>query len=195
MEQVPIAIDGIAFYVHPQVSIPGLSLSQIRDIFTGKITNWKEVEGQDLPIVPWVHSSQASGIADFIEENVLVGEKLASSVQAARTPTESLRRVANIPGAIGYATASIVVGQNSVRLLPIGEEAGQAFVPPFAPNAPATVNESAFANGSYPLTRRLFIVIKRDGRLDEQAGIVYTNLLLSDEGQRLIEQAGFVPIR
>jgi phosphate transport system substrate-binding protein len=57
------------------------------------------------------------------------------------------------------------------------------------------VNEAAFADGSYPVTRRLFVILKRDGKLDEQAGVAYANLLLSDEGQALVKKAGFVPIR
>jgi len=67
-------------------------------------------------------------------------------------------------------------------------------VSPFAGDSLATVNKSAFANGAYPLTRRLFVVIKRDGRLDEQAGVAYTNMILSDQGQELVEKAGFVPL-
>ena len=50
LEQIPVAIDGVAFYVNPQVSISGLNLSQVRDIFAGKITNWKAVGGPDLQI-------------------------------------------------------------------------------------------------------------------------------------------------
>jgi len=61
-------------------------------------------------------------------------------------------------------------------------------------NQLAALNKSAFADGSYPLTRRLFVVIKRDGRLDEQAGVAYTNMILSNEGQELVEKAGFVPL-
>jgi phosphate transport system substrate-binding protein len=57
------------------------------------------------------------------------------------------------------------------------------------------VNKTAFTDGTYPLTRRIFVVIKQDGKLDEQAGVAYANMLLSDEGQKLVEEAGFVPIR
>jgi len=67
-------------------------------------------------------------------------------------------------------------------------------VSPFAGDSLAALNKSAFADGSYPLTRKLFVVIKRDGRLDEQAGVAYTNMILSNEGQELVEKAGFVPL-
>jgi phosphate transport system substrate-binding protein len=52
LDQAPVAIDGLASYTHPGISIPGLSVSQLQDIYTGKITNWKEVGGPDLAIVP-----------------------------------------------------------------------------------------------------------------------------------------------
>jgi len=204
LEQVPVAIEGIAFYVNPLVSIPGLSLSQVGDIFTGKITNWKALGGPDLPITPFSPNVQVSGTADVLKEKVLAGKEFSPSVQEVETTTESIRKVAKTPGGIGYATASVVIGQktinplplSNIHLLPLSTGAGQVFVSPTSgANDIGGVNRAAFANGSYPLTRRIFVIIKRDGRLDEQAGSAYTNLLLSNEGQRLVEQAGFVPIR
>ncbi|BAU06481.1 hypothetical protein NIES592_15175 [Fischerella major NIES-592] len=50
-------------------------------------------------------------------------------------------------------------------------------------------------DGTYPFTRRLFIVIRRDGTPDRTAGIAYVNMLLSKEGQKLVEKAGYVPLR
>jgi len=50
-------------------------------------------------------------------------------------------------------------------------------------------------NGDYPLTRNIFVDIRRDGTFNEQAGVAYANLLLSWEGQRLVEQAGLIPFR
>jgi phosphate transport system substrate-binding protein len=57
------------------------------------------------------------------------------------------------------------------------------------------VNQVAIVNNIYPITRRLFVIIKRDGRLDEQAGFAYVNLFLSEEGQQLVEEAGLARIR
>lgn len=98
--QIPVAIDGIAFYVNPQVSIPGLTLNQIRDIFTGKINNWKQVGGPDLPIIPFNRNPQYSGTADFIKTKVLAGAEFGSNVRQVETTTDSIRLVAKIPGGI-----------------------------------------------------------------------------------------------
>lgn len=203
LEQVPVAIDGIAFYVNPQVSISGLSLSQIKDIFTGKVTNWKALGGPDLPIAPFSRNPQVSGTVEFLQEKVLAGEKFGSNVQEVLNVTESLRKVAETSGGISYATASEVIKQktvNSVPLsvvspLPVSESAAQNYVSPFADVDKTAINKAAFTNGTYPLTRLIFVIIKRNGGIDEQAGSAYVKLLFTDEGQQLIEQAGFIPIR
>ena len=194
LEQVPVAIDGIAFYVNPGLAIPGLTLAQIKDIFTGKITNWKEVGGPNLKVTPFSRNAKAGGTVDFVIEGVLEKQAFGSSVQEVRDTTQSIREVAKTSGGIGYATASEVVGQGTIRPLPLAKDATQGFVSPFAGDNLGAVNKSAFVDGSYFLTRRLFVVIKRDGRLDEQAGVAYTNMMLSNEGQEFVQKAGFVPL-
>ncbi|HEY9779619.1 MAG TPA: substrate-binding domain-containing protein [Leptolyngbyaceae cyanobacterium] len=201
--QIPVAIDGIAFYVNPQVSIPGLTLNQIRDIFIGKINNWKLVGGPDLPIILFSRNPQYSGTAHFIKTKVLAGAEFSPNVRQVETTTDSIRLVAKIPGGISYATASEVIGQKSIdplslaiiNPLPLSLTDNKEFISPFDINNKDIVNSVAFANGSYPLTRRLFIIIKRNGGVDEQAGIAYANLLFSEEGQLMLQQAGFAPIR
>jgi ABC-type phosphate transport system substrate-binding protein len=59
----------------------------------------------------------------------------------------------------------------------------------------SSLNELAFQTGEYPITRRLFVIIKQNGQLDEQAGEIYANLLLTNQGQQLIKKAGFVSLR
>jgi phosphate transport system substrate-binding protein len=168
LEQIPVAIDGIALYVSRQLSIPGLTLAQIKDIYTGKITNWNQVGGPNLAITPLSRNPQDGG-----------------------TP-ESIRKAANTPGGIGYATASEVCNQEMVKPIPIARGANQGFV---SPCEGKLVNKPVFANDTYPITRRLFAIVKRDGKLDEQAGVAYANLLLSEEGQQIVDRAGLVPIR
>ena len=122
---------------------------------------------------------------------------LGDNVKEVRDTTESIRRVAtDLLGGVSYATSSEVINQQMIRLLPVSKEAGgQEFVSPCADSTHTVINEKTFADGSYPITRRLFVILKRDGRADEQAGVAYANMLLSDEGQKLSEQAGFVRIR
>ncbi len=195
LKQVPVAIDGIAVYVTPQLSLQGLTLSQLKDIFTGKITNWKAVGGPDLKITPFSRNLNAGSTVDFFYEEVLNKEPFDSRVQKVRDTTDSIRKVARTPGGIGYATASQLIFQPTIRALPLSREANEAFISPFADANASAVNKTAFNNGSYPIIRRLFVVIKKDGGLDENAGLAYVNLLLTDEGQQLVEKVGFVAIR
>jgi phosphate transport system substrate-binding protein len=198
LEQVPVGIDGIAFYVNPELiakGVQGITVAQARDIFTGKIKNWQEIGGPNIPIVPVSRNLQAGGTVDFFVEQVLNKQPLGANVKEATTTTLSIREVATILGGISYATASEVINQKTIRLLPLAKETNQPFISPCTDQTCVEVNQTAFTDNSYPITRRLFVIIKRDGKLDEQAGVAYANMILSDEGQKFVQQKGFVPIR
>jgi phosphate transport system substrate-binding protein len=167
----------------------------VRDIFTGKIANWQAVGGPNIPITAVSRDPSAGGTVDFFIENVLEKQPLGKAVNIARDATDSIRKVAAAPGGIGFATSTESINQRTIRLLALGKGGHQSFVSPCGDAACTLVNEAAFADSSYPVTRRLFVILKRDGKLDEQAGVAYANLLLSDEGQALVKKAGFVPIR
>ncbi|MCS6782565.1 MAG: PstS family phosphate ABC transporter substrate-binding protein [Gloeomargarita sp. SKYBB_i_bin120] len=195
LEQVAIAFDALAIYVHPQVraALPGLTVAQVREIFTGRVTNWRQVGGPNLPVVPFSRNLQAGGTVDFFKETVLLGDSLGPNVREIRDTTHSLRQVGKTPGGVGYATVSEVVRQEMVRIVPIAKGPGAPYVAPDLNGQ--QVNLDVITNGAYPITRRLFIIIKRDGTLDEKASVAYANLFLSDEGQQLVKEAGFAPLR
>jgi phosphate transport system substrate-binding protein len=102
------------------------------------------------------------------------------------------------------ASASNLVGQCTVKPLPISRDDRSKFVAPYqgklippdkCPKQRNKLNVKAIQNDEYPLTRRLFVIIKQNGQVDEQAGEAYAKLLTTDEGQKLIKEAGFIPIR
>jgi phosphate transport system substrate-binding protein len=203
LKQIAVAIDGIAIAVNPQLNIPGLTLAQLKDIYTGKLTNWQQLNGPNLPITPYSRRLEEGGTIQFFDENVLGGEKFGNNVNFIPTTTQALREVAKNPGGIYYASAPEVVRQCSVKPLPLGRKSEQLVPPykePFIPlqNCPQQrnqINATAFQTGDYPITRRLFVIVKQNGQTDQQAGETYANLLLTDQGQKLITQAGFVRIR
>jgi phosphate transport system substrate-binding protein len=203
IKDIAVALEGIAIAVRPDLNVPGLTLTQLKDIYTGRVTNWRQLNGPDLPIVPFSRQVADSGTVEFFVENVLANQSFGSNVRLISTTTEALRQVGANPGAIYFASAPEVVGQCSVKPLPIGQQAGQ-FVPPYqeplippaqCPAQKNQLNAEALQNAQYPLTRRLFVVIKQDGQIDQQAGEAYANLLLTNQGQDLLTQAGFVRIR
>lgn len=203
LTEIPVAIDGIAVAINPSLNIPGLTLAQLKNIYTGKITNWQEVGGANLPIIAYSRRLEEGGTIQFFAENVLDKEKFGASVQFIPTTTQAIRELARNPGGIYYASAPEIVGQCTVKSLPLGRQSDRLISPykmPFiplqeCPQRRNQINATAFASGEYPITRRLFLIVKQNEQSDRQAGEAYANFLLTDHGQELIAKAGFVRIR
>ncbi len=192
LKQVPFAMDALVFYTHQDISIPGLSVDQLQDIYKGKLTNWKQVGGPDVPIVPFARDPKASGLL-----NELLGEEAeqySSKVQLVRDNTESIRKVASTPGGISFGGNALVIGQQSIRPLAIAKANTQEYVQPFIDDG-KRINVTAVRNGTYPMTRRRFVVYRQDGTIDQLAGEAYANMLLSKEGQQIVEKARLIPLR
>ncbi|MEM6399147.1 MAG: PstS family phosphate ABC transporter substrate-binding protein [Cyanobacteria bacterium P01_D01_bin.116] len=202
LEEIPVAIDGIAVAVNPNLNIPGLTLNQLKDIYTGKITNWQQVGGENQAIVAYSKISEG-GTVEFFVNNVLKKEDFGGNIEKISTTTEALRKVSKEKGGIYYASAPEVVGQCGIKPLAVGRTESTLVSPYKEPYVPLSecpqkrnqLNVDAFRSDEYPMTRRLFVVVKKNGQIDEQAGAAYANLLLTDEGQKVISKAGFVRIR
>ncbi|GAB1538471.1 PstS family phosphate ABC transporter substrate-binding protein [Scytonema sp. NUACC21] len=187
LKEIPVAIDGLAVVVNPNLNISGITINQFDDIFAGKITNWQQVGGQDLKIQPYGKKGRDTG----------------KHFKLVETTTEAVRKVAGDPGGVYWAAAPLLVPQCTVKPIPIGRDS-QKFIPPYQPPLSSTsqcsqygrkVNIDAIRTGEYPLSRRLVVVIKQNGRFEQQTGEAYANLLLTVQGQRMIAKAGFVNIR
>ncbi|MEL6129848.1 MAG: serine/threonine-protein kinase, partial [Cyanobacteria bacterium J06628_4] len=108
LEEIPVAIEGVAVAVHPELSLTNVSLAELRDIYTGRTNNWQQLGGPDLPVIP-ISRNDLGGTVQFFSQAVLNGEALASNVQRSINTTEALRLTANTPGAIYFASAPEVV--------------------------------------------------------------------------------------
>jgi len=203
LKQTAVAIDGLAIAVNPNLDIPGLTIDQIRAIYTGKVTNWNQVGGPNLQILPFSRQISDGGTVEFFVQDILANQSFGSNVEFVSDTTQALRRLAVTPGGIYYASAPEVVPQCTIKSLPLGRGSGE-FIPPYqepfvplsqCPSSRNSLNLEAFQTGQYPITRNLFVVIKQNGQSDEQAGDAYANFLLTTQGQELIEQTGFVRIR
>jgi phosphate transport system substrate-binding protein len=192
LEQVPVALDGVAFFTHPGLNITGLSLDQVQDIFRGKVTNWEEVGGPNLPIVPVSLDPKLTSTIQVLFEG-LEEATLSPEAVIMRDYTAAIRKVSEIPGAISYASAPSVIGQQTIHLLALAKTGSNQYVQ--VSTKDHQINAEALWDGTYPFTRRLFVIIRRDGTLDEKAGVAYVNFLLSADGQQIIERSGFVAIR
>ncbi len=186
LQQVPIAIDGIVIFGNNQIPIKGLSLDQVRDIFTGKITNWKQLKGQDLPITPVLLSPEDIELLGL--DNAA---NIPSTTKYVSNYTLALRKVIATPGTISFASSSLVQNQQLIKVFGLAEENSRNYISPVIAGKP---NLKIFKSGNYPLTRRLFLVIRQDGTPDRLAGKAYAQMLLSREGQAIVREAGLVPL-
>lgn len=202
LRQIPIAIDGIAIAVHPDLQIAGLTIEQLKKIYTGKIVNWKEVGGADIPITPYSRKEEEGGTVSFFADNVMGDDDFGTNIVFVKDTTDGIRKVSSNIGGVYYATATEIVYQCLVKSLPIGRLQDKLIPPyqePFVPSSECPkkrnkVNKEAFKRGEYPIARRLFVIIKRNGQIDESAGNAYANFLLTEQGQDLVDRAGFVRI-
>lgn len=197
LKEIPIAIDGMAIIVNPNLNIEGLTVQQFCDIYSGKITNWEQLGGENQKITPYLKQDQDVFPCDLEVKDV------TKNVKFIGITTEAIRQVANDKGGIYWSSASLLVSQCTVKTIPVGKSENQ-LIPPYkmpyipldqCPQNRNQINIEVFRNGEYPLSRRLLVIVKEDGQQAQQAGEAYANLLLTEQGQKMIEELGFVPLR
>ncbi len=172
-----VALDGIAVVVNKDLGVDDLTLEQISDIFTGKITNWKDVGGADLAI-SCVGRESGSGTRDGFES--VTGTKDACVLEQELTSTGAvISAVGSNKNAIGYASLSAVEGQADIVALKVdGVEC----------------SEENVQNGKYALQRPFVLVTIEGGTLSEAAQAFF-DFMLSPEAGDLIRKAGVVPVK
>jgi phosphate transport system substrate-binding protein len=201
LEQRQVGIDAIAVVVNPALKVPGLTVEQLQQIYLGQINNWKQLGGPDLAIIPFSQHPENADVLLASGKEVLDKQALGSNVQYIYSTTEALRRVNQTPGGLYYASARGVVHQCMVKPLPLGITSAQ-LIPPYrepfvssneCPQNRNQLNTEVIKNGSYPITTRLFVIIKQNQGQEQQAGEAYARLLETYQGQKVIKQVGFVP--
>ena len=180
-----VARDAIAVVVHPSNPVDGLTLQQISDIYTGKITNWSQVAGEDRPIVLLSRESNSGTYVYFLENVIRLGEResdLLFSPDTLLMPSSEgiSAEVRQNPNAIGYDGLGYVTSDQ--KMVAVARDADGPYVLP----AVETVND-----GSYPISRPLYVYTAGE---PTGAVKVYLDWILS-EGQALVPKLGFVPLR
>jgi len=180
-----VARDAIAIVVHPSNPVNGLTLQQISDIYTGKITNWQQVGGENRPIVLLSRESNSGTYVYFLENVIRLGDEeshLLFSPDTLLMPSSEgiSAEVRQNPNAIGYDGLGYVTPDQKV--LAVARDAESPYVLPSV----ATVND-----GSYPISRPLYMYTA-----GQPAGQVkeYIDWILG-EGQALVPKVGFVPLQ
>ncbi|MBK7203798.1 PstS family phosphate ABC transporter substrate-binding protein [Candidatus Amarolinea dominans] len=179
-----VARDAIAVVVNPSNPVNGLTLAQISDIYQGKITNWRQVGGEDRPIVLLSRESNSGTYVYFLENVLRLGQKsdiLFSPDTLLMPSSEGISaEVRQNPNAIGYDGLGYVTSDQKV--IAVAQDPDGPYVKPSV----ATVND-----GSYPVSRPLFMIT-----VGQPTGQVkdYLDWILRD-GQALVVELGFVPLR
>jgi phosphate transport system substrate-binding protein len=180
-----IARDAIAVIVNPENPVSQLTLKQISDIYSGKISNWSEVGGEDRPIVRLSRETNSGTHVYFLETVIRLGnskDKTLFSMDTLLLPSSEgiIAEVRQNPNAIGYDGLGYV--PKDLKVIAIAKEKGGAYVLPSI----ATVNDK-----SYPIARDLYMYTN-----GEPTGIIKTYLdwILSSEAQQIVADLGFVPV-
>lgn len=203
LKQEAVAYDALAVVVHPQLKISGLTVAQLRDIYRGKVTNWRDLGGPDLKIVPFSRDENSGGSVSSFKDLVLSTTD-TFQYQKVSSTTQGLQRVKTTPGGIYYgASEEVIVDSCYTKPIAIGNSIGNLIKPyqePLQSSADCIkgqrnrLNTEVVKRHEYPLTRTIYVVIKADGSDRQKAGEAYANLLRTKQGQGLLEKAGFVSI-
>ena len=178
LRRVAMALDGIAVFVNDANPVKELSLEQLRGIYTGSITNWKEVGGPSHVIVIYGRENN-SGTYGYFKEHVLKNEDFAEVTQTLPGTAAVVSAVVNDKFGIGYGG---VAWDKGVRALPIRKDEKTAAVEPTLEN---------IISGSYPISRELYWFFNGVPTGDIKQ---FMNWALSEDGQKVAQAVDYVPL-
>lgn len=173
-----VAWDALAVIVNPKNNVSQLTRQQLEDIFTGKITNWKQVGGADLKIVVYSRET-SSGTYEFFKESILKNKNYMASVLSMPATGAIIQSVAQTPGAIGYVGHAYV--NKSVKALKVSYD-GKNFVEPTYANA---------KNKTYPVVRPLYFYYTKniEGKVKP-----FVDYVMSADGQKIVKEIGYIDV-
>ena len=168
----PFAIDGVAVAVNPANKVEGLTKAQIKDIFSGKIANWKEVGGADAPISLYVRED-GSGTRETFEERALDKGASAAAANVVNSNGAMKTAISQDPNAVGY----VGIGHLDKSIKGVSVDG----------MAPSQENA---ASGQYTVTRLLYMNTK-----GEPQGITrgFVDYIFTPAGQEIVSKAGYIP--
>lgn len=182
--EIKVALDGLAVVVNPKNPVSKLTIKQLADIFTGKIFNWKEIGGEDKKIV--ILSREVnSGTYVYFKEHILasvgVNAEFSSSALLLSSSQAIAEEVSGNTGAIGYFGMGYISSFQKAVL--IAKDNGSEYIAPTLENV---------VSNKYPISRPLFFYAS-----GEPSGLTkkFIDFVLSEEGQEIVKETDFVPIK
>lgn len=177
--EIKAAKDGLSLYTNQSNPVAELSLDQIKQIYTGKITNWKQVGGKDAKIILYGREN-SSGTYVYFKDNVLQGQDYSPSMQSLPGTAAVVNAVSKDKSGIGFGGAAYAKG---IKLIKVKKNSSSLAY------APTDANIKA---GTYPITRFLYMYTKSrpSGAMKE-----YIDWILSSEGQAIVNKVGYFPVK
>ena len=185
LEVTPVGRDALVFINNEQNPVDNLTQAQLIDIYTGKVTNWNEVGGEDLDIIPYQRVATSGSQSLFMK--LLMKDVVPMDAPMELRPAEmgmlidELARYNNEGNALGYSVfyyANYMYQQPGLRMIAVDG------VQP---------SDETIADGSYPLLNEYYVVIRADEPEDSPARLL-RDWILSDEGSAAIVKAGYIPM-
>jgi phosphate transport system substrate-binding protein len=175
-----VALDGITIYVNEKNKVDHLSIEDIRNIFTGKFTNWKDVGGDDAIINPYGREN-SSGTYEFFKEHVLLGKDFSARVNTMPGTAQVLYQIVSEKYGIGYGGVAYAKGVKKIKISK--ENGGKAIEP----------SEDMVVSGKYPIWRYLYVYVIPDNDGGEIKK--YIDWIKSDDGQKIVKEIGYYPLK
>ena len=177
--EIVVAYDALAVVAHPSNPVKQLTRQQLEDIFRGKITNWKQVGGDDRKIVVYSRET-SSGTYEFFKESVLKNKNYMASSLSIPATGAIIQSVSQTKGAIGYVGLAYVSPR--VKTLSVSYD-GKHYAAPTVENA---------TNKTYPIVRPLYYYynVKKKAEIDP-----LIQYILSPDGQDIIKKSGYIPVK
>lgn len=173
VEGTQIAIDGIAVVTNTANKVKNLTIDQVKDIFTGKITNWKEVGGEDASIVV-ISREEGSGTRDGFQD--ILGFE-----------SEELTKDATISDGSGNVKSTVEGNENAIAYISFGyldDTLNDLKIDG------VEANDDNVVAGKYPISRPFLVINKKDAMTDNAKAFV--DFIMSEEGQNIIAEEGFI---
>jgi phosphate transport system substrate-binding protein len=177
---VTVAFDALSVIVNPQNKVSKLTREQLEGIFTGKITNWKDVGGDDMKIVVYSRES-SSGTYEFFKEHVMNKKNYASSVLNMPATGAIVQSVSQTKGAIGYIGLAYM--EKTVKDIQVSYDKGKNYVMASVENA---------KNKTYPIVRPLYYFYNTS--LEKKVK-PFVDYILSPEGQKIVAEVGYIEVK
>ena len=166
--------------VHPSNPVTNLTREQLEGIFTGKITNWKQVGGPDMKIIPYSRET-SSGTYEFFKESVLRNRNYMNGIMSMPATGAIIQSISQTKGGIGYVGLAYL--NKSVKPIHVSYDGGKSYTEPSVANA---------KNKTYPIVRPLYYYY-----MARSANAVkpFIDYVLSPKGQEIVKEIGFITVK